>query len=83
MTDPAGPSHFDPKHPTPLPFDTLRVIEIGMVLWGLALVVLLAVPALHEGDRDWWPWVPVAGIALGALGWLYLRRGRGNAADLA
>ena len=81
MTEPATRSHFDPEHPTPLPFDTLRVIEIGMALWALALVVLLAVPALHEGGRDWWPWVPVAGIALGALGWAYLRRGRGNAAD--
>jgi hypothetical protein len=39
------------------------------------------VPALHEGERDWWPWVPVAGIVLGLAGFSYVRRGRGNAAD--
>ncbi|AKU17958.1 DUF2530 domain-containing protein [Luteipulveratus mongoliensis] len=81
MTNPATPPHYDSEHPTALPFDTLRVVEIGIALWAIALVAALAIPALHEGDRDWWPWVPVAGMALGALGWVYLRRGRGNAAE--
>lgn len=49
--------------------------------WALALAVILAVPSLHQGDRDWWPWTCVAGLVLGALGYLYLRRGRGNAAS--
>ena len=48
-------------------------------MWLVALVVTLVVPALHEGDRDWWPWTCVAGLVLGAMGWAYLRRGRGNA----
>lgn len=61
--------------------DTTRLIEAGLVLWLVALVVVLAVPALRTGDRDWWPWVPVAGIALGALGRFYVGRGRGNAAE--
>lgn len=61
--------------------DTARVIEIGVALWAVALVLVLAVPALHEGDRDWWVWVPVAAILLGGLGWAYVRRGHGNAAD--
>ncbi|MDE9365051.1 DUF2530 domain-containing protein [Luteipulveratus sp. YIM 133132] len=81
MTHQAVPAHYDPDHPTPLPFDTLRVVEIGLAVWAVVLVVLLAVPTLHQGSRDWWPWVPVAALALGSLGWAYLRRGRGNAAD--
>jgi hypothetical protein len=50
-----------------------------MALWGLALVVTLLVPALHEGDSQWWPWTCVAGMAGGGLALLYIRRGRGNA----
>jgi len=57
------------------------VVEAGIGLWALALVVTLLVPALHTGPRHWWPWVCVAGIALGFVGWTYVRRGRGNAAD--
>lgn len=57
-----------------------RVVGIGMILWGVALVVTLLVPALRTGDRAWWPWCAVAGIALGALGLAYLARRRGNAA---
>lgn len=58
-----------------------RVAAAGMILWAVALVVVLAVPPLRTGDRDWWPWACVSGLAVGALGWVYLRRGRGNAAD--
>jgi hypothetical protein len=60
---------------------TITVVRWGMVAWALVLVVILAVPALREGDRSWWPWVPVAGIGLGVIGHVYLSRGRGNAAD--
>ena len=64
----------------PLAVSTARVVLWGELAWVVALVVILAVPALHEGERDWWPWVPVAGIALGLIGFSYVRRGRGNAA---
>ena len=64
----------------PLAVSTARVVLWGELAWLVALVVILAVPALHEGERDWWPWVPVAGIALGLIGLSYVRRGRGNAA---
>ncbi|CAN7317968.1 DUF2530 domain-containing protein [Knoellia sp. LjRoot47] len=60
---------------------TQRIIAIGLVLWAVALVVTLVVPALHEGDRSWWPWGCVAGFVLGAIGFAYVRRGRGNAHD--
>ena len=59
----------------------LRIIEVGLAVWLVALVATLVVPALHEGDRDWWPWTCVAGFVLGCMGWAYVRRGRGNARD--
>lgn len=67
--------------PEPIKVNTMRVIEIGMALWVVALVAVIAVPSLREDDRSWWVWVPVVALALGALGWAYIRRGRGNAAD--
>ncbi|MFW5473810.1 DUF2530 domain-containing protein [Knoellia sp. CPCC 206450] len=60
---------------------TQRIIAVGLALWAVALVVTLLVPALHEGDRSWWPWACVAGLVLGAIGFAYVRRGRGNAHD--
>lgn len=64
----------------PLAVPTAAVVRAGIGLWVVALVLTLAVPALHEGDRSWWPWACVSGIVLGALGYAYVRRGRGNAA---
>ena len=66
--------------PQPLSVDTARLLRIGMALWAAALVVSLLVPTLHQGDKHWWPWACVTGIALGGLTLLYVRRGRGNAA---
>lgn len=85
MPDETGPreppaASADPAI-TPIHAPVLRIIEIGTICWAVALVVTLVVPALHEGDRGWWPWVCVTGVMLGALGWVYVRRGRGNAAD--
>lgn len=67
----------------PLHVPMLRIIEAGMAAWVVALVVTLLVPALHQGDRSWWPWTCVAGFLLGILGWAYVRRGRGNARGAA
>jgi hypothetical protein len=67
----------------PLHVPMLRIVEAGILVWLVALVVTLVVPALHEGDRDWWPWTCVAGMVLGGMGWVYVRRGRGNARDVA
>lgn len=65
----------------PVHVPMLKIIEVGIALWAVALVVTLLVPALHEGPRDEWPWICVSGIVLGGIGWLYVRRGRGNASD--
>ena len=73
-TDPA------PQPLEPLRVDTVRIVIAGLVAWVVALVVVLVVPALHTGDRFWWPWTCVSGLALGLIGLAYLLRGRGNAA---
>lgn len=80
-TDASEPT--TPEQIAPLPVPMLRIIEVGLAAWVVALVVILSVPALHEGDRDWWPWTCVAGFVLGAIGWVYVWRGRGNASDAA
>lgn len=58
---------------------TMSLVRWGVVLWVAALAVVVLVPALRTGERDWWVWVPVAGIVTGLMGEVYLRRGRGNA----
>ncbi|WP_205859457.1 DUF2530 domain-containing protein [Phycicoccus flavus] len=67
-----------PVDPPVVPTRTIALV--GTALWVLALAVTLVVPALHTGERDWWPWACVSGIALGVFAWWYVRRGRGNAA---
>lgn len=79
--EPEAAPEITPIAPIHVPM--LRIVEAGIACWVVALVVTLVVPALHEGDRAWWPWACVAGVALGAVGWLYVRRGRGNAIDAA
>lgn len=71
---------MSPQEPEPIAVDTVKVIEIGIALWVVALGVIMLVPALHLGDRHWWPWACVSGIVGGGLALWYVRRGRGNAA---
>lgn len=70
----------DTVQPPEVPLRTVTLVRWGIVAWALVLLVLLFVPSIRGGERDWWLWVPVAGMLLGAVGYLYLRRGRGNAA---
>ena len=67
----------------PVAVPMTRIIEVGLGVWVLALVATLVVPTLHEGSRSWWPWCCVAGLVLGLMGYAYMRRGRGNAAEAA
>ena len=66
---------------TPVHVPMVRIVEVGMLCWLVALLVVMLVPALHTGDKSWWPWCCVAGFLLGGVGLASLRRGRGNAAD--
>ena len=79
--EPGHPVPPPAREPQPLSVSTARVVLWGIGAWAVALVVTLAVPALHTGSRDWWPWCCAAGIVLGFLGFSYVRRGRGNAAE--
>lgn len=74
----SGQESRTPPYP-PMPVRTVTVIKIGTALWALALVLTVTVPSLNAGERSWWPWTCVAGLALGLFGYLYVRRGRGNA----
>ncbi len=65
----------------PMRVSTRRVVEVGTAVWALVLAALLLVPSWHQGERAWWPWCAAAGVGFGLLGWVYLRRGRGNAAE--
>ncbi|MBK8756924.1 MAG: DUF2530 domain-containing protein [Actinomycetales bacterium] len=67
-----------PQPIAPVHVPTQRIVLAGTAGWAVALLVSLVVPALHTGDRDWWPWCAAAGVALGLLGWSLVRRGRGN-----
>jgi hypothetical protein len=71
-----------PPDLAPLSLPTDRIIVAGILAWGVALVLTLVVPTLNEGPRDWWPWTCLAGVLLGFLGLAYVRRGRGNAAQV-
>ena len=68
----------EPLQPMRVP--TRRVVHMGTAVWALALVVTMLVPSLHTGERSWWPWTCVTGLALGLIGHVYLARGKGNAA---
>lgn len=72
-TTPLGESA--PVEATTVP--TRTIVVVGTAIWAVALVVTLLVPALHTGDRSWWPWTCVTGIALGAFAWWYVGRTQG------
>ena len=69
---------YAPVDPPAVP--TRLVVLVGTAFWAVALVVTLLVPALHEGERSWWPWTCVTGICLGLFAGWYVRRGKGTAA---
>ncbi len=70
-----------PEALEPLHVQTKAIIRAGLLAWVLALAATLAIPALHTGQRSWWPWACVSGLVLGSIGYAYVARGRGNAAD--
>lgn len=67
--------------PPEVPLRTITLVGWGILGWVVVLATLLLVPSLRSGDGGWWVWVPVAGIALGAVGYGYLLRGKGNASE--
>jgi hypothetical protein len=74
---PASPPELEPFH-----VDLPRLVSIGTAAWLVALVLTVAIPALHRDERDWWPWAALSGVLLGVVGLAYIRIGRGNIADM-
>lgn len=50
--------------PTPVVTDDRIAFIVGMALWVVALIVLLLV----DGEKPWYVWAIVAGLAIGLLG---------------
>ena len=63
--------------PPPLDTDDRRTVLVGIGLWivGLALALVLSARLAEQG-RSWWAWTALAGIGLGLVGLLYVRRVR-------
>jgi H+/Cl- antiporter ClcA len=77
VSPPTGPGAARPRRPDPPPLeiDESKVIAVGVVCWGVALIVLLAFHSqLARRHDSWWPWTCVAGIGLGFWGWLLVRK---------
>ena len=66
-----------PRRVAPLDVDAVRTVQVGTVLWGLALgVTLLMRDSLADDGRTWWIWTCVAGLVLGCLGMIITKRRR-------
>jgi hypothetical protein len=72
-SDPTPPIAAELK---PLPVDGVQAVVVGIGLWLIGLVTLLALHSkLAERGATWWIWVMGAGAALGLPGlWFVLRR---------
>jgi hypothetical protein len=63
--------------PPPLDTDDRATVLVGIGLWVVALLLALVFSArLAEQGRSWWAWTALAGIGLGVVGLLYVRRVR-------
>jgi hypothetical protein len=56
--------------------DEVVGVTVGTALWGVALVVTLALQGRLDDGRDSWAWISAAGLFLGLLGIRYVRRRR-------
>ena len=59
----------------PVQFSEITPVVIGTVIWALLFVIgLFLRPTLADDGRGWWVWSAGAGVVLGLVGYLYLRR---------
>jgi hypothetical protein len=66
-----------PRRPAlePLEVDSVKVVAIGTVLWGIAFLALVPFwGRLQDSGRAWWLWTCLAGLGLGLLGVEVCRR---------
>jgi hypothetical protein len=65
--------------PTPTPAQQraaeIAPVAVGTAVWALLLVIGLVIrDDLDSGGREWWISSAGAGVVLGVVGYLYLRR---------
>ncbi len=66
MTDTQPSAVPEPK---PMPVNLFRLMFWGTVLWAIAAIVLWGLALFAPGVfLGLWPWISLAGVALGALG---------------
>ena len=59
----------------PVQFSEFAPVVVGTVIWAVLFVVgLFLRPTLADDGRGWWVWSAAAGVGLGLIGYLYLRR---------
>lgn len=62
---------------TSVEFSENAPVAVGTGVWALLFVIGLFIrPDLAESGREWWIWSALAGIVIGLLGYVYLRRRR-------
>lgn len=56
-------------------FSESTPVAVGAAVWALLFVLgLFLRPDLVDSGRGWWIWSTVAGVVLGGVGYVYLRR---------
>ncbi|MCI2239960.1 DUF2530 domain-containing protein [Paenibacillus sp. TRM 82003] len=73
------PSKAKPA-PPPLRTDDRRAVLVGLAVWGVLLVVALAVPEVRDTGEGRWLGSCVAGLALGLVGLAHVHRRERRAA---
>jgi hypothetical protein len=68
---------FSERHPEPTVANihSKKIVLVGIALWVLVLIILLAFyPALSDAGLLWWLHTALVGIGLGVLGFFAVRK---------
>jgi hypothetical protein len=59
----------------PMEVDLGRIVLMGTALYAVVAVILLPLQSsLNHDGHGRWPWIAVSGVALGLLGYVFVRR---------
>ncbi len=77
MNDPDHQTSNEAPTVTPLDLDAVRTVQVGTVIWTIALVVLLPFhDRLANSGHTWWLWTCAVGVLLGVAGIAFTTRRR-------
>ena len=69
------PGSEKPSELKPMEVDLARIVLIGTALYAVVAVILLPLQStLNHDGHGRWPWIAVSGVALGLLGFWFLKR---------